>query len=255
MYPPPPGSSVGEGGDVVSASVLAYAPHSGGDPCRTLLTLFVLTHGYVSSVPLHRVAAYEDALWTCVSRLPAPEVVAAVASGGTAEHRLHYAPLHDHLAATAASPSPAPSGIMHAPLSSAAVGFTSLLDALLVAPVPPHMAQASLPPVAAALRAGLIAQSSELAVEVAMRDKAREEAEAAHAAEVRRIARTKSVLLRTFFDTTPPPPPPTLPASVTEAAPILPAHVRLPPSLSLTDLPPHWALLHVVVAEFTRSFV
>jgi len=67
------------GDEAVLAGRIAAAlegPHR-GDPRRLLLTLFLLTHTYLSDVPLHRVVAFEAALWAELSTVDSGAVLHA----------------------------------------------------------------------------------------------------------------------------------------------------------------------------------
>lgn len=60
---------------MVAAAGAAAPQH--GSPARTLLTLFLIAHGYPQRVPARRLAAYEAGLYALLSALPAPARAAA----------------------------------------------------------------------------------------------------------------------------------------------------------------------------------
>jgi F-type H+-transporting ATPase subunit alpha len=214
-------------------------PHT-GDPARTLLTLFIGSHGYVSRVPLPFLLSYERGLYDLFAALPAP-----------------------------AGTPPPPStwtGIRHVASSSARAGYTTLLDALLSAPVPLEMASAPRPDIGAAIQAHALAIVARAAATAASA-----QAQQTRAEELRRYEEEKTaaaarpkrswlaILVSAPSRAPPaaqPPAPPPPPAAAAEEHGLLDGLAPyLRSEAPLSTLPPVWAAAHIAAAEYTRTFL
>lgn len=253
-------------------------PHS-GDPARTLLSLFLISHSYICRVPLPYLLSYERGLYELLSTLPSP---AWEGMPGTIEE------LVDRTSS---------SGMRHVPVSSVQHGYMTLLDAALLAPVPLDMAESTHSDTATALhRHGL--QLVRRAAEVAAHREAVAREQRAAAAAAERVTSATPITAsrastwgqlfsaltsrkdkkqgssgstsgdemdgsttRSIDSAAPPtgtalPPLPTAQAAAPRAELTLEGlepYIRV--EGSLWSLPPVWQAMHVAVAEYTRSFM
>lgn len=103
-------------------------PHR-GDPGRSLLTLFVLSHGYVQRVPAHRLFQYEAGLYSLLSSMPSPDAGGdsntVIGTGGRGDG----AGALQRLAAARADSKSLARGIGHSTSSSSSKPYVSPLQA------------------------------------------------------------------------------------------------------------------------------
>jgi hypothetical protein len=133
-----------------------------GDAGRLLLSLFLLTHGYVQRVPMTRLLDYEAGLHRLLCVLPPPEALPAAAGAGRQQLLTEASPFAAMVAGTQRSAEQTgfyrvPAGVSGGPGDGAGATtrggadagavspppgqpWLSLLDAALAAPVPPDMA-------------------------------------------------------------------------------------------------------------------
>ena len=225
-------------GSTAAAVAPAAAPHH-GSPARTLLALFLLSHGYVQRVPAARLWRYERELYALLCAAPVPPLENA-AEGADDGDKLGFE--------NSGAP---PKSLLHAALMQPLVPAETLLRSLDSLDVATELRASTLL---------LAAASSRGAFAVATKPTPPPPAPAPPTP-----ARPAAGTLAWFFARTavppravPPPPPvraPTPPDSNDALAVLgLRGHLRLGEGVALEDLPPVWAALHVLTADFTRRF-
>jgi len=251
------GSGTSDGG-ILKQLGWENGPHR-GDPGRVFLNLFLITHGYISKVPLSRLFAYERGLWLYLSKIPAPPIGSQRSrrGGGDAQLPESGGGLNNQL--------------FLAPSSSDILGYQSLMHAALETPIPPEMANCSRRPMAETLHDAHLAEvTASAAASRAVFEKALEEGlrRAAEAKEREKLSRGNFFFGALFRDGSKenslpvsPPLPPPVQASVDTASPsdapgsdLVWDSVRTEPGLPLHELPPALAALHVSVAAYTVIF-